>query len=45
MKYPISISLAVLTIAVVTLGYLYYEETKNDVNIKLKAPNISIEKN
>jgi hypothetical protein len=30
-----------LAVAVVVLGYLYWQETKNDVNIKLEAPRIS----
>lgn len=30
-----------LAIAVVVLGYLYWQETKNDVSITLKPPTVS----
>jgi hypothetical protein len=30
-----------LAVAVVVLGYLYWQETKNDVNIKLQPPAVS----
>jgi hypothetical protein len=30
-----------LAVAVVVLGYLYWQETRNDVSIKLEAPRIS----
>ena len=30
-----------LAVAVVVLGYLYWQETRNDVTIKLEAPRIS----
>lgn len=29
-----------LVVAVAVLGYLYYQETQNDVSIKLEAPKI-----
>ena len=34
-----------LVVAVVVLGYLYWQETRNDVNIKLEAPQITYELN
>ena len=30
-----------LAVAVVVLGYLYWQETRDDVNIKLEVPRIS----
>jgi len=30
-----------LAVAVAVLGYLYWQETKNDVTIKLEAPRIT----
>lgn len=31
-----------LFVAVAVLGYLYYEETRNDVTIELEAPKINL---
>ncbi len=31
-----------LFVAVAVLGYLYYEETRNDVTIELEAPKIKL---
>jgi hypothetical protein len=33
-----------LLVAVGVLGYLYWEETRNDINIKLEAPKIDLPK-
>jgi hypothetical protein len=30
-----------LAVAVVVLGYLYWQETKNDVNITLEPPRVT----
>jgi hypothetical protein len=30
-----------LAVAVVVLGYLYWQETRNDISIKLEAPRIT----
>lgn len=34
-----------LATAVGVLGFLYYEETKDDVSLKIDVPAVSIEKN
>ncbi len=34
-----------LVAAVAVLGFLYYQETKNDVTLKVDVPAVSIEKN
>lgn len=34
-----------LGIAVAVLGFLYYQETKNDVTLKVDVPAVSIQKN
>jgi hypothetical protein len=31
-----------LAVGVVVLGYLYYEETKNDASITIQAPKIEV---
>jgi hypothetical protein len=34
--------IGVLLIGVAVLGYLYYQETRNDVTIKLEAPKVTL---
>ena len=36
--------MAALAAGVVVLGYLYYQERQDNVNIKLKLPGVQIEK-
>ena len=36
--------IAVLAAGVIVLGYLYYQERQNNVNIKLKLPGVQIER-
>lgn len=33
-----------LVVAVAVLGYFYYRETQDDVELKIDVPNLSIEK-
>lgn len=36
--------IAILAVAAIVLGYLYYQETQDNVNIKIDVPDLSIEK-
>lgn len=44
MKPASAFLVGALVIAVLALGYLYYDETKSDVEIKIDPPNITIDK-
>ena len=45
MKPSLSFVVGGLVIAVVVLGYLYYQERQDRVELKIDLPNLSIEKN
>lgn len=40
-----NIVIGVLIVAVAALGYLYYQERQDRVEVKIDLPNLSIEKN
>lgn len=42
MKPASTILVACLAIAAVVLGFLYYEETKNDVTISIDPPKVNV---
>ncbi len=33
-----------LTVAVIVLGYLYYEERRNNVSLRIDLPNVEIKR-
>lgn len=37
-------TICILAAAVITLSFLYYQETRDDVKIKLDIPNVSVER-
>ena len=43
MKSSHGILIGILVAAVAVLGYLYYKETQDDVEVKIDVPNLTIE--